>query len=208
MPNEPGGSRKQVRGLETRDKIVDAAIRLIAREGASSVTHRAAAGEAGVSLALTTYHFDTIEEILQTAFEKLSQAEMTRFNEIYQASETKGAPLDDAVDYITTQIIREATEFRDVSIAGYELMVEAMRSESLSEALEDVIQVKLEFWTKTLNSLGSKAPKRDATIMLCTLLGSFLISMARGKENSELAGTRKRMIYDLEALLGTRRVQD
>ncbi|MCI4644610.1 MAG: TetR family transcriptional regulator [Hyphomonadaceae bacterium] len=208
MANETGEGKKQQRGQETRGKIVDAAIRLIARNGAASVTHRAVASEANVSLALTTYHFDAIEGILETAFKKLSTSEIRRFKEIYQASETSGSPLEDTVDYIATQVIREATEFREESIAGSELMIEAMRSETLAQAVDDMIEVRLDFWTATLKSLGSQAPRRDATIMLCSLLGSFFITMARGKEATELARTRKRILYDLQSLLSLQEHQD
>ena len=55
----------------TPEAILDAAIRLMARDGAGAITHRSLAAECGVSLALTTHHFSSREAILQAAFDRL-----------------------------------------------------------------------------------------------------------------------------------------
>lgn len=61
-PAEPKGAASK-RGNESRDRIVDAAAAIIEREGLASVTNRAVAERAGVSLALTTYHFKMVSEL-------------------------------------------------------------------------------------------------------------------------------------------------
>lgn len=60
------------RGRRTRDAIVDATIALVREAGSSAVTHRAVAARAGTSLAATTYHFATLDDLLVTAFEQLT----------------------------------------------------------------------------------------------------------------------------------------
>lgn len=52
-------------------RILDGAIRLMARTGAAGLTHRALAEESGVSLAATTHYFESRDAILQAAFERL-----------------------------------------------------------------------------------------------------------------------------------------
>lgn len=56
------------RGEQTRSKILEATLRVIAREGVRGTTHRAVAKEAGVQLSLTTYYFKDLNELLSLAF--------------------------------------------------------------------------------------------------------------------------------------------
>jgi len=60
------GTRK--RGEQTRQKILDASLQVIAREGVRGTTHRAIAKQAGVQLSLTTYYFKDLNELISLAF--------------------------------------------------------------------------------------------------------------------------------------------
>jgi AcrR family transcriptional regulator len=51
-------------GAEGRDRIIAAAAAIIQEEGVDQLTNRAIARRAGVSLALTTYHFPSINELV------------------------------------------------------------------------------------------------------------------------------------------------
>lgn len=73
-PREPEG--KGGRGAESRARIVDAAASIIEEDGLAAVTNRAVAERAGVSLALTTYHFKSVTELafagILRVFEKVN----------------------------------------------------------------------------------------------------------------------------------------
>lgn len=64
------------RGAESRARIVDAAASIIEADGLSAITNRAVADRAGVSLALTTYHFKSISDLsfsgIVRVFEKVN----------------------------------------------------------------------------------------------------------------------------------------
>ena len=65
-PDSPDASRgrsRQNRAAVSRAKMIDAAAAIIEHDGLAAVTNRAVAERAGVSLALTTYHFDTVNEL-------------------------------------------------------------------------------------------------------------------------------------------------
>ncbi len=57
------------RGEKTRNKILDATLTVIARDGVRGTTHRAIAKAAGVQLSLTTYYFKDLNELISLAFE-------------------------------------------------------------------------------------------------------------------------------------------
>ena len=63
---------RRARGDASRQAILDATVRLIAAGGLTSVTHRAVAAEAQVSAAATTYHFATLDDLLQATLTSLS----------------------------------------------------------------------------------------------------------------------------------------
>src|SRR4051794_37291799 len=68
-PGRQAASARATRedGRQTRAAIVAATLRVLRDEGIGSLTHRAVAREAGVSLALTTYHFATKENLIAEA---------------------------------------------------------------------------------------------------------------------------------------------
>ena len=194
-------TKEQSRSRETQDKIITAAIKLLSRHGVSGVTHRSVAEEAGVSLALTTYHFDSKETLLRKAYQKLHHDEVDRFNEIYRTQDAPKLSKDEIIDHISTQVIREATEFKEQAVAGCELMIEAFRSKELHGAARKVYDEKSKFWAETMQTLGAEDADLDGQIMLCSTLGNFLALMARGKTGVELSKTRKRIQDDFDALL-------
>ncbi len=57
------------RGEQTRQKILEATLNVIAREGVRGTTHRAVAKEASVQLSLTTYYFRDLNELISLAFQ-------------------------------------------------------------------------------------------------------------------------------------------
>lgn len=70
------GDETKGRGAESRSRIVDAAASIIEAEGLAAVTNRAVADRAGVSLALTTYHFKSVADLsfagILRVFEKVN----------------------------------------------------------------------------------------------------------------------------------------
>ncbi|MFF9145180.1 TetR/AcrR family transcriptional regulator [Streptomyces sp. NPDC014861] len=57
---------------ERRERIVDAALRVVRRDGIGGLSHRSVAAEADVPLGSTTYHFASLDELLVAALRKLN----------------------------------------------------------------------------------------------------------------------------------------
>lgn len=55
---------------DRRGRIVEAAIRVVARDGIAGVSHRTVAAEADVPLGSTTYHFASLDELLVAALRR------------------------------------------------------------------------------------------------------------------------------------------
>ncbi|MEU6772944.1 TetR family transcriptional regulator [Streptomyces sp. NPDC046759] len=58
---------------DRRGRIIDAAIRVVGRDGIAGLSHRSVAAEADVPLGSTTYHFATLEELMVAALRQVNE---------------------------------------------------------------------------------------------------------------------------------------
>ncbi|GGW89081.1 ebrA repressor [Streptomyces malachitofuscus] len=58
---------------ERRQRIIDAAIRVVGRSGIAGLSHRSVAAEADVPLGSTTYHFKTLDELMVAALRQTNE---------------------------------------------------------------------------------------------------------------------------------------
>ncbi|MEU2153502.1 TetR family transcriptional regulator [Streptomyces sp. NPDC019396] len=69
---------------ERRQRIIDAAIRVVGRDGIAGLSHRTVAAEADVPLGSTTYHFASLDELLIAALRQTNEgfAELLRTSDV------------------------------------------------------------------------------------------------------------------------------
>ncbi len=58
---------------ERRQRIIDAAIRVVGAKGLAGLSHRTVAAEADVPLGSTTYHFKTLDELMVAALRQANE---------------------------------------------------------------------------------------------------------------------------------------
>ncbi|MBC9711944.1 TetR family transcriptional regulator [Streptomyces sp. TRM66268-LWL] len=58
---------------ERRQRIIDAAIRVVGHKGIAGLSHRSVAAEADVPLGSTTYHFKTLDDLLVAALRQANE---------------------------------------------------------------------------------------------------------------------------------------
>ncbi|MGW6060202.1 TetR/AcrR family transcriptional regulator [Streptomyces sp. NPDC055189] len=58
---------------ERRQRIIDAAIRVVGKKGIGGLSHRSVAAEADVPLGSTTYHFKTLDELMVAALRQSNE---------------------------------------------------------------------------------------------------------------------------------------
>ncbi|MGH4027445.1 TetR/AcrR family transcriptional regulator [Actinomycetota bacterium Odt1-20B] len=66
-----GGGRRY--DPERRQRIIDAAIRVVGEKGIGGLSHRSVAAEADVPLGSTTYHFKTLDELMVAALRQTNE---------------------------------------------------------------------------------------------------------------------------------------
>ncbi|MFD4762122.1 TetR/AcrR family transcriptional regulator [Streptomyces sp. NPDC058439] len=85
---------------ERRERIIDAALGLIADEGVAGVSHRKVAARAGVPLGSMTYHFQNMDELLREAFTRFAATVVDAFEQRLGAAATPDEAREAVVDLV------------------------------------------------------------------------------------------------------------
>lgn len=136
---------RRARGRLRRVELLTATLAVIERDGVAGVSHRAVAAEAGVSLASTTYHFSSLDDLLVAA---LTWAADDLAAELHERVNEMGArPADELARLIEHCLVYR----RGRTLAEYELYLLAARRPALREAaaawLEPLTQIARNFTT-------------------------------------------------------------
>lgn len=162
--------------------ILEAALRLIGREGGGSITHRAVAAEAGVPLAATTYYFLSKDDLVREAF-ALCMADDIAALEAAPVLVTRDPITVDAVAERLTQLLnRRLRDERPTQLVQYELGLEAARRPELQAMCREWTAAHVAAVAPALAALGSADPEGDAWILVASLEGIELEALASGEQ--------------------------
>ncbi len=165
---------------QRRQEILDAAMRIVVRDGVRGVRHRAVAAEAGVPLSATTYYFKDIDDLLTDTFAQYverSAAFMAKLWEnteiilrqlLAQASNVplSRAQLADEIAKMTAEYVqRQLLNRRDYLMAEQAFRQEALLSPRLAELVCSHQQILLQGTCQLLQVVGSREPQQDAKVL-------------------------------------------
>lgn len=177
-----------------RDAIVEATIRIVAREGVSGVTHRRVAAEAGVSLSSTTWHYETKADILEAALHRTAEREVDRIAAI--ADRFGAFDLEAWATELADWLLEQVGPDREATVALYRLQAELLGSPGALAVHRQ--------WGGGLRALGDRAlegvSEVDVRLVIAALDGIRLTVLTSG-EVSE-ARVRTAIRRQLEALFG------
>lgn len=180
------GRKTSRAGSEQRRRLIlEAALRIVIREGVRGIRHRAVAKEADVPLAATTYYFKDIQELINDTFtlyaeqalevvnqfamrlyEPLSGGEGKSFVEAMVSSEDMSEII---ADNMTQYVVEQITQHRESLIAEQAFRYEAILSPHLRK-LGQVHKVALmKKLTDLLGMMKSPSPEADAAIVISVL---------------------------------------
>ncbi|SEO88844.1 TetR/AcrR family transcriptional regulator [Amycolatopsis saalfeldensis] len=128
---EPAGRR--LRGPndpERRARIAKAAIEVVAERGIEGLTHRAVAAAADVPLGSTTYHFATLDDLLEVALHEAAENNVRELREWEQGL----APDADFAAALAELVMGYIHEQYPHTVVEYDLYVAAMHRPRLRPA--------------------------------------------------------------------------
>jgi DNA-binding transcriptional regulator YbjK len=167
--------RRQQRGRERRDAIVDATVAILEAEGLEGITHRRVADTAGVPLAATTYYFTSKDDLMQAAMGRLINREAAVFGQIAAAVTTGGSmTVEDGVEALIDYHRYLLRERRLAQFAEFELYLRMARTNPGAEELRGWPQAFREVAVVALEALGARDPQRDGHALVALIHGLIL----------------------------------
>ncbi|MEV4460115.1 TetR family transcriptional regulator [Microbispora sp. NPDC049633] len=125
LPPVPRRPRRHDPGR--RDRLIDAALAVIAERGVAGTTHREIARVADVPLGSTTYHFTSLEEVLAEAFTRHAESVARVFDERMRAARDREAAVEAVIALVSDDLLGAQ---RDLVLA-VELYLAAARNPAL-----------------------------------------------------------------------------
>jgi DNA-binding transcriptional regulator YbjK len=155
-----------------RKDILEATLRVIGEGGVNSVTHRAVAHEAGVSLASTTYYFDSKSALVEEALELMiaRSIESVRRHTASPPQISRAELIDRIVAFADTQI----NDPQALLTAQYELMLEAGRAEYLRPLARRWTIAYMDGFRQLVQAAGLPRPEIAAEIVMNFVEGALL----------------------------------
>lgn len=198
---------------QRRQAILDAAMRIIVRDGVRAVRHRAVAAEAQVPLSATTYYFKDINDLISDTFtlfvercaanqsllwssnDALLQERLSNLD----GSQAKLRALADEVAEKALEFIRyQLNHRRDHLLAEQAFRHEALLNPRLHDLLRAQAQILLQGATRFFALLGSQHPLEDATLLTTVVERMEYRGLIEGVErldNEAVLAILKRYMY-------------
>jgi DNA-binding transcriptional regulator YbjK len=172
---ENSGRRRQQRGTERRQALVEATLRIIEQEGLEGVTHRRVADAAGVPLAATTYYFSSKEDLMQAAMETLIERDAANLKVITEMVVEGGAmSLQEGLEAVISWQSGLLRDHRMQRFAEFELHLRVARTAPRSSDLPDWPSAFHDLATAALAALGLEDPEREAKALVALIHGLVL----------------------------------
>lgn len=183
-------------GVERRERILNATLAIIAREGVRGVRHRAVAAEADVPLSATTYYFKDLTDLLGDAFrhyarsamaanrefEKRSYDALRQFEGRERTDEVIAGLVDTLTELTTSHIEYQVTEARDYRLVESAFSDEALRDPGLKKVLVNKFQVVVDLIEAFLALAGSPNAALDSKLLLAIILRTEYECVLQGDE--------------------------
>jgi len=195
---QPGPRAESSRRI--RDSIVAATVAIVAREGVAAVTHRRVAGEAGVSLSSTTWHFATKADILEAALEWTARREVERVSAIADRLGDGGFDRAAWAEELGDWLVEQVTTDRDIVVALYRLQVELLGSPRALEVHREWGEGLLEVGERVLEHSPTTTPDLDVRLIVAALDGLRMGVLSA--EEQDVEWLRLAVRRQLHALLG------
>jgi len=136
------------------------------------------AAQADVPLGTVTYHFGSIDNLLESALRSFVEAETARLRAVAEHL-ARVAP-DDIADGIVGEL---ATEPRGSALPQFELYLEAARRPALQGVARECLAAYGAVAEAALRAAGSPRPQEGAMLFVAMVDGLALHQMATGRED-------------------------
>lgn len=177
--------RRKPNSEQRRRDLCDAAIHLLATEGARGLTHLRVDRRAGFADGTTSFYYQTRSALLRGAIDRVIELDVADFTEALDA--TRVGEIDSLISHLAEHAMRTAVEpERTRARARFELTMIASRDPELSAVLESLADRFVAISEAAVAQVQPAGTPPDPTLVkqqafaVVTFLGGFLFRLAYG----------------------------
>jgi DNA-binding transcriptional regulator YbjK len=193
---------KKPKAEQRRRELCDAAIALLAADGARGLTHLRVDRHAGFADGTTSFYYQTRAALLRGAMDRVIELDIASFTTALQA--TDDGEVDSLLSTLATQAVRTACEpERSRARARFELMMIASRDLELgsaSDGLMDQFVAISEAAVAQVQPVGAPPDPeliKEQAFAVVTFLGGFLFRLAYGLTDMDDAKSLERYLHSV-----------
>lgn len=172
--DEPPTAPFDARGR--RPLLADAAITILARDGARGLTHRAVDRQAGVPEGTTKNYYATRDAILQAAAHRMADHHRAAVDQLHATTPT--GTTRHQLRQLYPALIRRAHHDPTQTLALIELYLEAVRTPAVRTALATMSTTNAHATTELHHTAGVPSTTTDTGLLDACLLGVLLSRLA------------------------------
>ncbi|MFE8069636.1 TetR family transcriptional regulator [Marinobacteraceae bacterium S3BR75-40.1] len=213
-----GRKAARAKSEQRRIQILEAALRIAAKDGIRGVKHRSVAKEAGVPLASTTYYFKDIEELISDAFMLFAENAQTNLDAFYltlnqyldrfdldalQAEEKVRREFAEGLVQLGTHyLMDQLTNRKEAILAEQVFLLEAIRDPELKALARKYREAWISGLEAFLVRLGTPTPETDSSLLTTAVLGLGYDGILYEEDfsRSRLEGVLRRLLYQVMRL--------
>lgn len=173
------------RGARRRAKLLDAALRIIVREGSGAVTLRSVVSEANASHGSVAYYFGSRKNLILEAMRFVARQNVQSLSNSWMEIERHGADVHAIATLLARHSTHQMIEDRRMGIAIYELHLAAARDPDLGSILRAWGLAYARIIRGTLTALGSLNPAADAALLINAINGMVISQLAFRRKDFE-----------------------
>jgi DNA-binding transcriptional regulator YbjK len=177
--------RRKPNSEQRRRDLCDAAIHLLATEGARGLTHLRVDRQAGFADGTTSFYYQTRSALLRGAIDRVIELDVADFTEALDA--TRVGEVDSLLSHLAEHAMRTAVEpERTRARARFELTMIASRDPELSAVFESLADRFVAISEAAVAQVQPAGTPPDPTLVkqqafaVVTFLGGFLFRLAYG----------------------------
>ena len=189
---------------ERRRVLCDAAIEILALEGARGLTHRKVERQAGLPDGTTSSYFPTRSALLQATAARVAELDAAEFEAVTRVL-PKSETATTTLSLLAQMVMRSATGIGlDRSRARYELAFHSHRDAVLRRALEDTIAGFVALSEQAVTQVQPDGPVDSALVgeqayAVTTFLNGVMVRQVIGDPRLETAEELTRLLHALVA---------
>lgn len=193
---------KKPKAEQRRRDLCDAAIALLASDGARGLTHLRVDRHAGFPDGTTSFYYQTRAALLRGAMDRVIELDVASFTSALDA--TDRGEVDSLLSRLATQAMRTAVEpERSRARARFELMMIASRDPDLGVVFDGLMEQFVaisEAAVAQVQPAGAPPDQKlikDQAFAVVTFLGGFLFRLAYGLTELDSAESLERYLHSV-----------